>query len=94
MFARIEERMRGLHPALAGVAVTHRWGGPIAFRAGPPVLAELAEGLIAAGAYAGHGVALSHRVGELAAARMLGGAPLPDWGAAGDASGGMAGAVR
>jgi gamma-glutamylputrescine oxidase len=79
-FARLEPRVRGLHPALARVAVTHRWGGPISFRPRAPVLAELAPGLVAAGAYAGHGVALSLRSAELAAARLLGGAALPEWG--------------
>jgi glycine/D-amino acid oxidase-like deaminating enzyme len=79
-FARLEPRIRGLHPALARVEITHRWGGPISFRPRVPVLAELAPGLVAAGAYAGHGVALSLRSAELAAARLLGGASLPDWG--------------
>jgi glycine/D-amino acid oxidase-like deaminating enzyme len=82
-FARLEPRVRGLHPALARVELTHRWGGPISFRQRAPVLAELAPGLVAAGAYAGHGVALSLRSAELAAARLLGGAALPEWGSLG-----------
>jgi gamma-glutamylputrescine oxidase len=81
IWARLERRIRGLHPALAGVAITHRWGGPIAFREEAPVLAEPAPGLIVAGAYAGHGVALSLRVGRWAAERLLGGSELPSWGA-------------
>ena len=81
MFARIEQRLRGLHPALARVRVAHRWGGPISFRSGPPVLAELAKGLLAAGAYAGHGVALSLRAGQLAADHLLGKGAPPSWGA-------------
>lgn len=80
-FVRLERRVRGLHPALREVPITHRWGGPISFRPRAPVLAELAPGLLVAGAYAGHGVALSLRVAELAAARLLGGAALPGWGA-------------
>ena len=32
--ARLEARVRGLHPALSGVEVTARWGGPVAFRSG------------------------------------------------------------
>jgi glycine/D-amino acid oxidase-like deaminating enzyme len=84
-FARLEPRIRGLHPALARVEITHRWGGPISFRPRVPVLAELAPGLVAAGAYAGHGVALSLRSAELAAARLLGGAALPEWGSLGPA---------
>jgi gamma-glutamylputrescine oxidase len=82
MFARVERRLRGLHPALAEVAVTHRWGGPIGFRAGAaPILAEVAPGVIAAGAYAGHGVALSVRVGGLASRWLRGDGAPPAWGA-------------
>ena len=80
--ARMERRVRGLHPALARAGITHRWGGPIAFRSGPPVLAELAKGLLAAGAYAGHGVALALRTGQLVADHLLGRGALPSWGAA------------
>ncbi len=81
--ARLERRLRGLHPALAGAAVTHRWGGPIGFRsARAPLFAELAPGALAAGAYAGHGVALSVRLGALAAAWLRDGGALPTWGAA------------
>jgi gamma-glutamylputrescine oxidase len=79
-FARIERRIRGLHPALEQVEITHRWGGPIAFRERAPALAEPAPGLVVSGAYAGHGVALSLRVGALAAERLLGGDDLPRWG--------------
>jgi gamma-glutamylputrescine oxidase len=80
--ARVERRLRGLHPLLAGVAITHRWGGPVGFRsARTPVLAETAPGVLACGAYAGHGVALSARVGEIAAAWALTRAALPAWGA-------------
>jgi gamma-glutamylputrescine oxidase len=82
MFARMERRVRGLHPALARVGIARRWGGPIAFRTGPPVLAELAKGLLAAGAYAGHGVALALRTGQLAADHLLGRGALPRWGSA------------
>jgi len=32
IFASLEERVRGLHPALARTEFTHRWGGPILFR--------------------------------------------------------------
>jgi gamma-glutamylputrescine oxidase len=79
--ARLEQRVRGLHPALADVAVTHRWGGPIAFRAGGvPILAELGPGLLATGAFAGHGVALAVRVGALASAWLRGAGSLPRWG--------------
>lgn len=82
--AHLESRVRDLHPALAEVEVTHRWGGPIAFLAGrAPVLSRLpdAPGVIVTGGCAGHGVALSVRIGQLIAAAVVDGAPLPPWGA-------------
>ena len=81
---RLESRVHRFHPALAEVPVTHRWGGPIAFRpGGAPILARLPEqpGVIVCGGCAGHGVALSIRLGQLIAAAVLDGATLPDWGA-------------
>ncbi len=84
ILARLETRVRGLHPALADVAVAARWGGPVCFReGGVPVLAAhpASERIVVAGAYAGHGVALSLRAGEIAAEALLGRRPLPDWGA-------------
>lgn len=80
----LERRVRGLHPVLAEVEVTHRWGGPIAFLGGrAPVLSRLpaAPGVIVTGGYAGHGVALSVRIGQLIAAAIADGTPLPRWGA-------------
>jgi glycine/D-amino acid oxidase-like deaminating enzyme len=82
-FARLEARLHALHPVLADVAVTHRWGGPIAFRAGgEPLLTALPDlpNVFVAGAYAGHGVALSVHAGALLADAVIDGATLPDWG--------------
>ncbi len=82
--ARLEERVRGLHPALACARVTHRWGGPIAFRRGrEPLLARLphAPTIVVTGGYAGHGVALGVRIGALIADALVEGTPLPAWGA-------------
>lgn len=79
----LERRVRGLHPALADVAVAARWGGPVCFReGGVPVLAmhPASERVVIAGAYAGHGVALSLCAGEIAAKALLGRGPLPAWG--------------
>jgi gamma-glutamylputrescine oxidase len=84
MLAHLEARVRALHPALAGVGITSRWGGPIAFRAGGvPLLGALpaAPRVLVTGAYAGHGVALSVRVGRLLASAIADGAALPAWGA-------------
>jgi gamma-glutamylputrescine oxidase len=79
---RVVARVRGLHPGLARVAVTHAWGGPIAFRGeGAPVLAEIAPGVLAAGACAGHGVALSATLAEIASRWVReGSGALPAWG--------------
>lgn len=82
-FDRLESRIRGFHPGLAGVAITHRWGGPIAFRPNRrPLLGEHPDlpGVIVTGACAGHGIALGVRVGALVAEAVLGGTPLPAWG--------------
>lgn len=83
MFASLEKRVHGLHPALASATFTHRWGGPILFREGwRPVFAHhwaSPRGLVL-GAYAGHGVALSVYLGTWAAEILLGRRKLPDWG--------------
>jgi len=84
MFATLEKRVRGLHPALASAEFTHRWGGPISFREGwRPVFARHPEcnAGIVLGAYAGHGVALSVYLGAWAAEVLLGRRDLPSWGA-------------
>jgi glycine/D-amino acid oxidase-like deaminating enzyme len=83
MFASLEQRVHHLHPALAKVSFTHRWGGPILFRDNwTPVFAQHPAsplGMIL-GAYAGHGVALSVYFGVWAAGAMLGRRSLPEWG--------------
>jgi glycine/D-amino acid oxidase-like deaminating enzyme len=83
MFASLEQRVHHLHPALAKISFTHRWGGPILFRDNwTPVFApHPASPLgIVLGAYAGHGVALSVYFGAWAAEAMLGRRSLPEWG--------------
>ncbi len=78
---QLEARVRALHPSLAEVAITHRWGGPVMFRNDRlPLLCEPEPGVILTGAYAGHGVALSVRVGAVAAEAILNERPLPNWG--------------
>jgi glycine/D-amino acid oxidase-like deaminating enzyme len=83
VFASLEKRIQGLHPALASVQFTHRWGGPILFRDDwRPVVdfhPESRNGIVL-GAYAGHGVALSSYLGAWAAEALLGRRELPDWG--------------
>jgi glycine/D-amino acid oxidase-like deaminating enzyme len=88
-FERIESRLRGLHPALASVAIERRWGGPICFvPSRAPILTQHPDDpkVVVSGGDAGHGVALSFRIGELVAEHITGGRALPAWGriAAGD----------
>jgi gamma-glutamylputrescine oxidase len=82
--ARLAARLPGLHPALDGVQVLERWGGPVAFtRDRTPVLSRLprSPNVIVTGGCAGHGIALGVRIGQLVAAAIAAGAPLPGWGA-------------
>jgi glycine/D-amino acid oxidase-like deaminating enzyme len=83
-FARLESRVHGLHPALAGVPIELRWGGPISFvPSRAPVLAPHPADphVVITGGCAGHGVALSFRLGELIALHLTAGRRLPSWGA-------------
>jgi glycine/D-amino acid oxidase-like deaminating enzyme len=78
----LERRVRGLHPALNSVCVTHRWGGPILitrdflpiFRTHPKH-----KNVILLSGYSGHGVALSVYLGKWAADALAGRRALPDW---------------
>jgi len=78
----LEARVRGLHPVLQNVRITHRWGGPILFTEGQkPIFRahpRLPHVTILAG-YNGHGVALSVYLGRWAAQALLGRRQLPDW---------------
>src|SRR5262245_3886833 len=81
---RLEARIPHFHPALAGVALRERWGGPIAFTQDrTPVLSRMpgAPGVVVSAGCAGHGIALGVRVGQLVAYALAGGAGLPGWGA-------------
>jgi glycine/D-amino acid oxidase-like deaminating enzyme len=82
LFEGLERRIRGLHPALHQVRMTHRWMGPICFTSNrKPIIASLDADrrvLIATG-YSGHGVALSARVGKLLAEVLAGQRDLPAW---------------
>jgi len=82
LFEGLERRIRGLHPVLHGLRITHRWMGPICFTNNhKPIITSL-DGdrrvLVATG-YSGHGVALSARVGKLLAGVLAGEAELPSW---------------
>jgi glycine/D-amino acid oxidase-like deaminating enzyme len=82
LIARLERRVHGLHPALANVQFTHRWGGPILIAEGwRPIFMQHPQSshAIVLGAYSGHGVALSVYLGRWAAETMLGRRGLPCW---------------
>ena len=81
-FARLEKRIRGLHPELREVAITHRWGGPIAISEGwVPIFERHPDSsqAIVLGGYSGHGVAQSVYLGAWAAEVLLGIRELPKW---------------
>jgi glycine/D-amino acid oxidase-like deaminating enzyme len=82
LLADLERRVHNLHPALQGVRLSHRWGGPILIAdKWRPVFRRHAEhrDVIVLGAYSGHGVALSVYLGAWAAQAMLGKKDLPRW---------------
>ena len=80
---RLRTRVRGLHPALREARFESAWAGPIAFADGAiPLLGPHPTNprVLVSGGYAGHGVALSVRVGELLALAIGKNLPLPEWG--------------
>jgi glycine/D-amino acid oxidase-like deaminating enzyme len=82
LFDGLERRIRGLHPTLHRVRITHRWMGPISFtNDGKPIVGSIDDdGRVLVGVgYRGHGVALSVRVGKLLAAVLSGQCDLPAW---------------
>lgn len=67
-FRRLEKALARIFPALAGVAITHRWTGPVAFARDflPSVgVTGPARNIYYAAGYTGHGVALSHMAARL-----------------------------
>jgi glycine/D-amino acid oxidase-like deaminating enzyme len=82
LIARLERRVRGLHPVLHKIEFTHRWGGPILIPEDwTPVFAKHPNSsqVFVLGGYSGHGVALSVYLGRWAAEAMLGQRTLPQW---------------
>jgi glycine/D-amino acid oxidase-like deaminating enzyme len=83
----LENRVRQLHPALAAVRITHRWGGPILltkemrpiFRWFTPQGHPRRKQVMLLAGYNGHGVALSVYLGKWAAEALLARRPLPRW---------------
>lgn len=82
LYARLEKRIRGLHPKLEAVKFTHRWGGPICITHGwGPIFEHHSQNqnAIVLGGFSGHGVAQSVYLGAWAAEALVGKRDLPDW---------------
>jgi len=78
----LESRVPHLHPALANVRITHRWGGPILLTEKMcPVFHHhpRSKQVIILAGYNGHGVALSVYLGQWAAQALLARRSLPSW---------------
>jgi glycine/D-amino acid oxidase-like deaminating enzyme len=78
----LEDRVRHLHPELASVRITHRWGGPILLTEEMmPIFCQhpRSKQVTVLGGYNGHGVALSVYLGKWAAEALLQRRALPIW---------------
>lgn len=73
VYAGLERRLVETFPALAGVPVDHRWSGKVAVTLDDfPHVGRIGRHASYALGYGGRGVALSHRLGRLAASLALG----------------------
>jgi glycine/D-amino acid oxidase-like deaminating enzyme len=82
LIARLESRVRALHPVLKNVRFTNRWGGPILIaNEWRPVFAQHphSPNAVVLGAFSGHGVAQSVYLGRWAAEVLCNQRSLPDW---------------
>lgn len=82
-FASLERRVRGLHPALAKIEFSHRWGGPIRFGLDWELFFDWhprSRDVLVLNGLGGHGVAQSVYLGCWAAEVIAGLRELPDWG--------------
>jgi glycine/D-amino acid oxidase-like deaminating enzyme len=82
LIARLESRIRALHPVLQNIRFTNRWGGPILIaNEWRPVFAQhpSSPNAIVLGAFSGHGVAQSVYLGRWAAEALCDRRPLPSW---------------
>lgn len=85
LLGNLEDRVRGLHPILHDVEISHRWGGPILFPNDGRLFFHahpLSPNVMVLGGYTGQGVALSVHLGRWAAEALLGRRDLPGWGLA------------
>lgn len=69
----LRRRMERLFPQLAGVGIDHHWGGTLGITMTRlPMLRRLSPGVLAAGGFSGHGVALTGLTGKVLAETVLG----------------------
>ena len=69
----LRDRMERLFPQLKGVPIDHHWGGTLGITMTRlPYLSQLAPGVLAAGGFSGHGVALSGFAGKVLAETAAG----------------------
>ncbi|HVB33835.1 MAG TPA: FAD-binding oxidoreductase [Patescibacteria group bacterium] len=83
MFAGLEQRVRGLHPALANVRFARRWGGPIRFGSSWQLFFDRhprSADTIVLNGLGGDGVTLSVYLGRWAAEALAGRRAMPAWG--------------
>jgi len=67
------ERIESLFPQLAGVGITHVWGGSLAITIPRvPYVARLSPQVLTAAGFSGHGVALSGMAGRVMAGAVMG----------------------
>lgn len=72
--APLRRQIEGLWPHLAGVPITHAWGGSVAVtRTRMPFVAEVEPGITTLGGWSGHGVMMANYAGRLYADRVAGG---------------------
>lgn len=70
---KVRRAMLQVYPQLAGVAITHAWGGTLAITMNRmPVFARPAPNCLSASGYSGHGVALANLAGKLMAQAVEG----------------------
>jgi glycine/D-amino acid oxidase-like deaminating enzyme len=82
LFAKLEKRIRNLHPSFRNLKITHRWGGPICIsEEWKPIFRHHAasDKAIVLGGFSGHGVLQSVYLGAWAAEVFLGKKKLPKW---------------
>lgn len=83
LFAGLERRVRGLHPALAAVEFVRRWGGPIRFGNDWQLFFDRhprSRDVIVLNGLGGDGVSYSVYLGRWAAEVFAGHRELPAWG--------------